>query len=294
MPSPSPLLATPSPKPTPAGSPFRVIDAMSCAPALVPGASRAPSNTAIPNDKLVLGVPILEYHRIVTRDLAGNSLPGLVMPPDLFDAQMGALAAAGFGTITLVHLADDLAAGVRPPPRTFVITIDDGWSDGYTYALPILQKYGFVATYFVIAKRIGWGSSFLDPAQLRALVAAGDEIGDHTMDHVDLSAGSQEHLAYEIDGAAATIASVIGQWPQTLAYPFGGYGTDAIDAIRACGNFRMAVIEGGSTYETWTTRFTTPRIEIDSRVDPQTLLGWVQHPRLPASPRPSPSASPRT
>jgi len=40
---------------------------------------------------------------------------------------------------------------VRPPDKTFVITIDDGWDDGYTYALPILQSHGFVATYFVIA-----------------------------------------------------------------------------------------------------------------------------------------------
>ena len=71
---------------------------------------------------------------------------------------------------------------MKPPAKTFVITIDDGWDDGYTYALPILQSHGFVATYFVIAGRID-RPGFLTSAHLQALVAAGDEIGDHTMDH---------------------------------------------------------------------------------------------------------------
>ena len=54
-----------------------------------------------------------------------------------------ALAAAGWHTITMATLANDLQANVKPPERTFAITIDDGWDDGYTYALPILAQHGF-------------------------------------------------------------------------------------------------------------------------------------------------------
>jgi peptidoglycan/xylan/chitin deacetylase (PgdA/CDA1 family) len=219
------------------------------------------------------------YHRIVPVAQAGDSLRSLVVPPATFAAQLSELAAAGWRTITLSGLADDLEAGVRPPPRTFVITIDDGWADGYTYALPILLEHGFVATYFVIAGRIDW-PDFLSVDELRALVAAGDEIGDHTMDHVGLGGGSASRLTYEIDAAAATIASVTGRWPATLAYPSGHYSSAAEAIIEACG-MKMAVVEGDGTSESWATRFATPRVKVYPGTSPGTLLEWVEHPWKP-------------
>ncbi|MGH2512015.1 MAG: polysaccharide deacetylase family protein, partial [Candidatus Limnocylindrales bacterium] len=134
---------------------------------------------------LVLHVPILMYHRIATPAEAGESLPGLVVAPTLFAAQLSLLARAGWHTIILATLQAGLAAGRRPPPRTFVITIDDGHRDGLTNGLPILQEFGFVATYFVIMGRIH-DSQYLGPADLQVLASAGMEIADHTMSHVDL------------------------------------------------------------------------------------------------------------
>ena len=246
-------------------------------------ASSSPAVSA----RFVLQVPILMYHRIVPLSEAGNSIRSLVVPPATFDAQLSALEAAGWHTITVSALADDLEAGIRPAPRTFVITIDDGWYDGYTYALPILQKHGFVATYYVIAGRIN-EPDFLSVDQLRALVAADNEIGDHTMDHVSLGGGTDARLTYEIDGAAATIALATGRWPETLAYPSGHFSSAAISIIQACG-MKMAVIEGDGTYESWATRFTTPRVKVYPGTSPATLLSWAEHPWLPAQPTPTPA-----
>jgi peptidoglycan/xylan/chitin deacetylase (PgdA/CDA1 family) len=226
------------------------------------------------------------YHRIVPVSEAANSLSSLVVPPATFDAQLNGLETAGWHTITVSALADDLEAGTRPAPQTFVITIDDGWYDGYTYALPILTKHGFDATYYVIASRINWGN-FLSVDQLRELVAAGNEVGDHTMDHVSLGGGTDARLTYEIDGAAATIASATGRWPETLAYPSGHFSSAAISIIQACG-MKMAVIEGDGTYESWATRFTTPRVKVYPGTSPAAVLSWVEHPWLPATPTPTP------
>ena len=55
-----------------------------------------------------LHVPILMYHRIVPSAEAGDSIPGLVVPPDTFAAQLDALEAAGWHTITMATLANDL------------------------------------------------------------------------------------------------------------------------------------------------------------------------------------------
>ena len=287
-PSPSPEITAPPLTPSPVAT-YPIVN--SCDPASVPG-SVAVTTPATPVEGFFrLRVPILMYHRIVPRAEAGNSIADLVVPPDTFDAQLTALAAAGWHTITLGTLARDLAAHITPPAKTFVITFDDGWDDGYNYAFPILEGHGFVATYFVIAGRIDT-PGFLSSAQLRALVAAGDEIGDHTMNHVNLAKSTASTVRFEVNAAAARIAQVTGYWPQSLAYPSGTANSGATAGVAACGQMRIAVIEGaleatttspqGSPttelrqgYETWAVRFTVPRIRVSPTTTPATLLKLV-------------------
>lgn len=277
-----------SASPTPPGTPgtpapsYRLVE--SCDPKSVPGsiAVSAPSATSF-----TLHVPILMYHRIVPPDEAGNSSPGLVVPPDTFSAQLDAIEAEGWHSITMATLANDLLAHREPPARSFVITIDDGWEDGYTYALPILRKHGFIATYFVIGSRID-SAGFLTTSDLQALVAAGDEIGDHTMDHVDLEKLPASTLRYEIDAAAARIAQVTGRWPESFAYPSGGLDASDAAAVAACGVLRSGVVEEpepaakpGETdkpmvgvpvaLETSANRFAIPRVRITPNTNPYYL-----------------------
>jgi peptidoglycan/xylan/chitin deacetylase (PgdA/CDA1 family) len=119
---------------------------------------------------------------------------------------------------------------------------------------------------------------------LRAIVAGGNEIGDHTMDHASLAGGSESALTYEIDAGAATIASVTGRWPETLAYPSGHFNARAEAAVQACTGMKMAVIEGNGTWETWATKFATPRVKVYPGTSPATLLQWVEYPWIPAPP----------
>ena len=88
--------------------------------------------------------------RIVETDGVA-AMPHLVVPPTVFDAQMKILHDNGWRTITLAKLANDLDNSIAPPPKTFVVGFDDGYVDGYKNAWPILEKYGFVATFFVIS-----------------------------------------------------------------------------------------------------------------------------------------------
>jgi len=284
-PSAAPSVATKSiapsiaPSPTPSAPlmPISVVAATSCDPSVVPGAAFPPADP-VPSSKatpFMLRVPILEYHRVVPVAEAGNSLPGLTMPPEVFDAQMAALHKAGWHTITLATLADDLTAETTPPARTFVVTVDDGWWDSYDYVYPTLQKYGYVATFFVIAGRIG-RPNFMGPSQIRVLLAGGNEIADHTVTHAVLTAAQPKALTYEIDAAAATIAAVTGRWPETLAYPHGKADSRAITAVAACKSMRMAVMEGNGGRETWSGRFRVSRIQVGSKRPAADLLAQVQ------------------
>jgi len=246
----------------------------SCKPASVPGAIPVAAPAGGRASSFVLHVPILVYHRIVPLAEAGNSIARLVVPPQRFAAQLDALQSAGWHTITLATLANDLQARLVPPARTFVITIDDGWDDGYTYAFPILAQHGFVATYFVIAARID-RPGFLTSAHLQALVAAGDEIGDHTMNHLHLPTQSAAKLTYEIDAGAARIAQVTGYGPESLAYPFGSVNSRVAAAVAACQELRIAVIEEPVALETWANRFAVPRIHIGPSTTPARLVATL-------------------
>lgn len=217
-----------------------------------------------------LHVPVLMYHRIVPPSEAGNSLPSLVVPPSLFDAQMTALKAAGWHSITAAQLAVALAAGQQLPPRTFVVTFDDGYDDGYTYALPILVAHGFVGTFYVIPGRLG-GSQDLTVAHVQALAAAGMEIADHTMNHVDLNHLAPLALRYQVEGAAARIAAITGRWPTTLAYPFGASDPTVFQMVENCG-FGLAFTTKEGAIETWDTRLESPRMRVGPGTTPQVLV----------------------
>ena len=92
-----------------------------------------------PAGALVFHVPIFTYHRIAEAAEAPDALPGLRVSPEIFDAQLTALVEAGWHSITVAQLALDMEANAPPPARTFVVTIDDGYRDGLTNALPIIR-----------------------------------------------------------------------------------------------------------------------------------------------------------
>jgi peptidoglycan/xylan/chitin deacetylase (PgdA/CDA1 family) len=244
-----------------------------------PGGPGAPGGKPNPHPRftpgLVAHVPVLMYHRIVPWAKAGRSLPGLVVPPDTFAAQMRTLAAAGWHTVTAAQLAADLAAGRRPKPRTFVITFDDGWADGYRYALPILRRNGFVGTFYVISGRISRLSGFLSPTQLQAMQAAGMEIGDHTVSHADLPARTTSKARYEIVHAADQIAVVVGVRPSTFAYPYGARNLRDESLVARAG-FALALTTVEGCLEISSNQFSVPRLRVGPGTSPTELLGTLE------------------
>lgn len=220
---------------------------------------------------VALHVPILEYHRIKPPAGETGSAQGLIVPPGLFAAQMDAMSLAGWHTITMGQLGDDLRQGIAPSARSFVITFDDGYEDGYTYAAPVLERDGFVATYFVVAGRIGT-PDHLTADEMRSLQTVGNEIGNHTMSHSNLEAMDTARLMSEIFGASWVIASDVGVWPRSFAYPAGL--TDALvqSVVAATPGLETAVIQGGSLPETWNNRMLLCRVRVGPGTLPQDLV----------------------
>ncbi|NYT38470.1 hypothetical protein ERD78_15030 [Allopusillimonas soli] len=95
-------------------------------------------------------VPVLMYHHV-------SPSPGMITTsPANFERQLQWLKAKGFHTLTTDQFAGFLG-GDAVPARSLLITFDDGYLDNWVYAFPLLKKYGFRATVFLVTSWVGEG-----------------------------------------------------------------------------------------------------------------------------------------
>jgi len=100
---------------------------------------------------------ILIYHRVLTD--VDPIFPSEVTIAS-FDAQM-ALLKKNFNVLALPEAIARLKAGTLPA-RAACVTFDDGYADNYRQALPILQKHGLNATFFIATAYLNGGRMFND------------------------------------------------------------------------------------------------------------------------------------
>src|ERR1051325_1129769 len=84
-------------------------------------------------------VIIFCYHRLVDK----IRYPGTEITPAAFEAEMKELKDKG---ITVIPMQDFLAwkrGEKNIPPRSAVVTFDDGWKSQYEVAWPIMKKFGY-------------------------------------------------------------------------------------------------------------------------------------------------------
>lgn len=93
-------------------------------------------------------VAVLMYHSVAPAG-APWDFDFLSLPPDVFEDQIAGLERRGYTGITLSELHAYVSGTGRIPPKSVVITFDDGYLDNWVFAFPILRKYGFRATVFI-------------------------------------------------------------------------------------------------------------------------------------------------
>jgi peptidoglycan/xylan/chitin deacetylase (PgdA/CDA1 family) len=110
----------------------------------------------------------------------------------------------------------------RPRPGAVVsISLDDGSLGHLKYAQPALAAAQLPATFYLISDALGYGGTSLDVDQAKQLVAAGQEIGNHTKTHQDLTKLSPPQMASELEEAQTALTQRLGVTPTTCAYPYG-------------------------------------------------------------------------
>ena len=211
-------------------------------------------------------VPILMYHYISDPPPGSDKYRlSLSVTPANLDAQMTWLKKAGYQTITLYALYDHLTQGKPLPEKPIVLTFDDGYVDAFTQATPILRKYGFVGTFFILtgpADRGGAGG-YLTWEHIRAMTAAGMDIELHGREHYDLRKRSNDFLVNQIAGGKEVIEAHIARPVRWFAYPSGRYDA-AVERVLASAGFWGAVTTMPGRSHTAATLLDMPRIRIGS------------------------------
>ena len=108
-----------------------------------------------------------------------------------FDWQM-ALVKSLFNVLPLPEAVSRLSAGTLPA-RAAAITFDDGYADNYTHALPLLQKHGLHATFFIATAYLDGGRMFNDTVI--------ESVRNTQLAHLDL--GDMQLGSYELGSIAA-------------------------------------------------------------------------------------------
>jgi peptidoglycan/xylan/chitin deacetylase (PgdA/CDA1 family) len=201
-------------------------------------------------------ITILMYHQIaeISREL--DPL-GLAVPPAQFEQQMSYLARNGYRCLTLQEAVFYLQNGGRPPKKSFVITFDDGYQDVLTKACPILDKFGFTATVFLVAGRLGslsnwWGQDgtrsglLLTPAETRELARRGYILGSHTVNHPFLNRVDEQSAFKEIRNSRVLLQEILDVSIDFFSYPFSETNDRVESLVKAVGYTAACAGDSGS------------------------------------------------
>ena len=182
---------------------------------------------------------VLMYHSVSPYDEDPHEV---TMTPQRFERHMRWLRGRGLRGVSVAEL---LSARAEGRGRGLVgLTFDDGYQDFVTYAMPVLQRYGFTATAFVLAGRLGGHDVWNRPAPEKALLTAdqvclaarnGMEIGSHGLDHVPLPDADDTRLSAETARSRAILQELIGQQVRGFCYPWGQLDARVVTAVQTAG-----------------------------------------------------------
>ncbi|MDI6715993.1 MAG: polysaccharide deacetylase family protein [Actinomycetota bacterium] len=196
-------------------------------------------------------IPVFLYHHI-----SPNPSNYIAVSPATFEEHLKALSARGYHSISLNQLYSHLVKGALLPPKPVLITFDDGLKSQYIYAVPLLKKYKFTATFFIYAEAINskYGE-YMSTSDIISLSKQGFDIGSHTWTHPSLVKRKDEtiedynkRMNFELVKSKQWLEQKIGKEVIAIAYPYGKCDALTAQAVYASGYRLGFTIEGAVNY----------------------------------------------
>lgn len=177
------------------------------------------------SDKLM--IPILMYHEIIDDNRQDDELlqrmkKSYFVKRSDFERQMGLISKINYETITLYDFIEylDNPSEKILPPKSIIITFDDGYFGNFKYALPILKKFNLTATFFITVNYIG-KEFMLGWRELMQLKEAGMSIQSHTMNHPLLGQLNDTSIKQELQDSKTTLENNLHTTVDFVSLPHG-------------------------------------------------------------------------
>jgi len=184
-------------------------------------------------------IPVLMYHSIGTA-----KLNPYVVSTNRLNMDMQYLKDNGFTTLSTDELYDFMTKNKPIPKKSVLITFDDCYEDNYTNAFPILKRYNFKATIFVITGFVDKGKQFLTSSQLKEMQKNGIDIESHTNLHEKLGTCAYNSQLITLKISKEYIKKTLNKPVKYISYPYGSYNSDTLKAVKTAG-YKMAFTTNG-------------------------------------------------
>jgi peptidoglycan/xylan/chitin deacetylase (PgdA/CDA1 family) len=207
----------------------------------------------------------LNYH-IINRAIPDK----IAISEEAFEQQLAYLREHGYTTLSLAQAIADIDGAQPTPPRSLLLTFDDGYADNAHVALPLLQAYDMRATLFVITGYIGqsnrWNHRACYDAQhmtwndLRHWHESGGDIGGHSHLHYCMTRLGYDELHETVRINKRLLEKETGVTPRAFAYPYGRFNQAVIAVIRQHYELAFATVSGA--WNTGAYRYAINRLTI--------------------------------
>ena len=204
-------------------------------------------------------IPVLMYHQIATQP---SSYRHLYVTPEIFEQQLAYLAANNYKTITPYEFYQFISSGKNPSQKTIMLTFDDGNTNHYTTAYPLLKKYGMIGVFYVPSSKSGISAS-----QMKEMSQNGMLIDSHSATHPDLTKVTDiATLNYEIGGSKYALQSITGQTVFSFSYP-GCAANDTVVQLTSGAGFLLGLSCGKSIDHYFGGRYGLSRMHVYNNMD---------------------------
>ena len=140
-----------------------------------------------------------------------------------------------------------------------IISFDDGYLDTFTQAYPILKRFGFTATIFLVSEYVGKRSEWegcvgedVAPLMTRenilTMMAEGFHFGGHSQTHKKLIVIPEEEARNEVEKGKRDLENLLQRPVRSFAYPFGDFNERIIEMVRAAGFTSARTVHTGNTH----------------------------------------------
>jgi peptidoglycan/xylan/chitin deacetylase (PgdA/CDA1 family) len=181
----------------------------------------------------VKGLPVLMYHKIGHAP-KNSKFKKLWVTPEKFVRQLDYLKKHNYTSISF----SDLKNPKSLPKKPVLITFDDGYTDNYKIAYPLLKKRNIKANIFLVYEAIGQYNHWHNPdeehwlpmmtfEQIKQLQKEGlVQFGAHTLNHPNLTGIDLETARCEIEECKHRLEQKLGVEITAFAYPYGAGAYD--------------------------------------------------------------------